>query len=271
MNFPAYTPPAVQQYITALLYDANGTRGWVAAAKEPGNKWIAEIVAFLQRFEKPDEEIQEMFRHLDDANLSEADQRNFMNAAWSSLTDFVKYRNIVKETSKLNKDIATKAKELATLLNQIQGHGLSGLPMTFYDVRTLLHETDNQRDWTWWKANRDKLVGESAGEDVRYAWSAAPSLSELLGTVAEAASDYSPCFNGRIGAAIRPSLHNRKTEFIRAFADGLDDAGIPMTTSEVINAIAGMTTVAINDGTTIASRDDVKQALGLKKKKKPAG
>lgn len=238
------------------------------AAKEPGNEWIAEIVAFLQRFEKQNELIQEMFRHLDDAMLSEADQKQFMNAAMTSRTDFTKYRTAVKKAEKLNQDIAIKAEELARLLDEIQGHGLSDVPMEFYDVRTLLRETDNRRDLTWWAVNRDNLTGESAGENALYAWGIAPSLAELLGTVAKAASTYEPRFYGRTGAAIEKRQANPKTEFIRAFGHMLAKAGIPATPA-VMNAMACMATVAIDNPDTIASSDDVKQALGLKQK--PAG
>ena len=238
------------------------------AAKEPGNEWIAEIVAFLKRFEKPDELIQEMFRHLDDAMLSEANQAEFMNATMVSRTNFAKYRNALKEAAKLNQDIATKAEELARLLDAIQGHGLSDVPMEFYDVRTLLHETDNRRDLTWWGVNRDNLTGKSAGENALYAWGIAPSLAELLGTVAKAASNYEPRFYGRTGAAIEKRQPNPKTEFIRAFGYMLAKAGIPAT-PPVMNAMACMATIAIDNPDAIASYDDVKQALGLKQK--PAG
>ncbi len=268
MSFPAYVPAAVQKYISARLYGSDGSTGWVNAANEPGSEWIAEIVAFLQRFEKQNELIQEMFRHLDDAMLSEADQNEFMNAAMTSRTDFKKYRVAVDKAAELNQDIATKAKELARLLDEIQGHGLSDVPMEFYDVRTLLRETDNRRDLTWWGVNRRNLTGESAGENALYAWGIAPSLAELLGTVAKAASNYEPRFYGRTGAAIERRGHNPKTEFIRAFGYMLDKAGIPAT-PPVMNAMACMTTIAIDDGDTIASYGDVKQALGLKQK--PAG
>lgn len=274
------------------------------AAKEPANEWIAEIVAFLQRFEKPDEVIQEMFRHLDDAQLSEADQKQFMNAAMTSRTDFQKYRDAVKKAEKLNQDIAIKAKELARLLDAIQGHGLSDLPMEFYDVRTLLRETDSRTDdLTMWRVTRHHLLGQQYGlsndkdapvnapkvivqrkvkispvtkpdpaaqvrADIDYSWKIAPPLANLLGTVAKAASNYEPRFYGRTGAAIEKRQPNPKTEFIRAFGYMLAEAGIPAT-PPVMNAMACMTTIAIDDGDTIACYDDVKQALGLKQK--PAG
>jgi hypothetical protein len=266
VKFPAYVPAAVLQYITALLYGGNGTRGWVAAAKEPGNEWIAEVVAFLHRFEKKNVDIEKMFSHLNDANLSDADKKLFVNFAWAALTDYGKYRDAVKKAAKLNQDIATKAQELASLLDAIQGRGLSDVPIEFYDVRTLLHETDNRRDLTWWPVNRDNLTGQSAGENALYAWGIAPSLAELLGTVAKAASNYEPQFYGRIGAAIERRGHNPKTEFIRAFGYMLAEARIESTPA-VLNAMACIETVAINGDP--ATYDDVKQALGLKQK--PAG
>lgn len=267
MSFPAYVSAAVQKYIAALLYGADGTAGWVNAAKEPGNEWIAEIVAFLHRFEKQDELIQEMFSHLNDANLSDAAKKLFVNFAWAALTDYGKYRDAVKKAKELNQDIAIKAEELARLLDEMQGHGLSDVPMEFYDVRTLLRETDNPNDLTWWRMNCDNLTGGSAGENALYAWGIAPSLAELLGTVAKAASNYEPQFYGRIGAAVGRQ-HNPKTEYLRAFGHLLAEARIERTPA-VLNAVACIATVAINDGETIATCDDVKQALGLKQK--PAG
>ena len=266
MRFPDYVPLAVQQYITALLYGSGNESGWVAVAKEPGNEYIAEVVAFLHRFEKTDENIREMFRHLERAKLSEADQKKFMNAAWTSRTDFAKYRAAEKKAANLNQDIATKAEELAGLLDEIQWLGLSDLPMAFYNVRTLLHESDSRDDdLTMWRVKRHDLTGKSAGANADYAWRIAPSLANLLGTVAKAASNYEPRFHGRIGAAIELRQHNPKYEFIRAFWNMLDKAKIPAT-RPVLNAIACMTSVALADRDIIASYDDVRQALGLKKK-----
>jgi hypothetical protein len=297
---PDYVPPAVQKYIAALLYGSDGTRGWANAANGPGSEYIAEIVAFLKRFENPDEAIREMFRHLDDAKLSEADQKQFMNAAWASRTDFAKYRAAEKKAAKLNQDIAIKAEELARLLDEIQGYGLSDVPMEFYDLRTLLLETDNRRDLVWWPVNRHHLLGQSyvlpndkgapasapkviarknvtkprvtkpdpaaqVRADIVYAWGIAPSLADLLGTVAKAASNYEPKFYGAIGAAVGSQKPNAKTEFIRAIWHWLDKARIPPT-RPVLKAIACMTTVALDDPDTIATYEDVRQALGFKKK-----
>jgi hypothetical protein len=265
VKFPDYVPLAVQQYITALLYGSGNKPGWVAIAKEPGNEYIAEVVAFLQRFEKKDVDIEKMFSHLNDANLSDADKKLFVNFAWAALTDYGKYRDAVKKAEKLNQDIAIKAEELAGLLDAIQGHGLSDVPIEFYDVRTLLRETDNPNDLTWRGMNCDNLTGGSAGENALYAWGIAPSLAELLGTVAKAASNYEPQFYGRIGAAVGRQ-HNPKTEYLRAFGHLLAEARIERTPA-VLNAVACIATVAINGDP--ATYDDVKQALGLKQK--PAG
>lgn len=292
MKFPDYVPDAVQQYITMLVEgDGNDNRGWAAIANEPGNEWIAPIVAFLRRFEKKDESIKEMFSYLDKANLSDASKKQFLNCAWAALTDYTKYRAAKNKAEKLNQDIAAKAEELAGLLDDIQGHGLSDVPIEFYDVRTLLHETDNRRDLTWWCANRNNLTGKSAGENALYAWGIAPSLADLLGTVAKAARNYEPSFYGRIGAAISKGQLSLRTEFIRAFGHELIQAGIPLTESSVLpsmtvnvrsrskstparavaysvrKAMAALATVAL--GETIREREVVQQFPDIKPLTRP--
>ena len=126
MKFPDYVPLAVASYISRLVDgDGHDIKGWAAFAKEPGNESIAEMVAFLRRFEKKDIRIKETFSYLSAANLSDDDMKQFVNAAYASLTDYKKYRDAVKNAAKLNHDIAIKAEELARLLDEIQGHGLS--------------------------------------------------------------------------------------------------------------------------------------------------
>lgn len=262
MKFPQYVHPAVRQYVTALLEGKDGATGWLAVKDDPAHEWIAKIVTFLQRFGKQDEIIEEMFGHLNDAGFSDNEYKRFMNAAWASLTNYAKFRNNVIEAKELNREIATTARELARLLGSIQGRCLDDLPMEFYDVRTLLRETDNPSDLTWWGVNKDNLTGGPAGENALYAWGIAPSLADLLRTVAKAADNYEPRYFGRIGAAIQKRERNNKTEFIRAFGHELQ-AEIDFTPS-VIHAIALMATVALNDNDIDVSSDDVRQALGLK-------
>ena len=266
MRFPAYVPAAVADDISRFVDgDGNHVKGWGAVANNPGNEWIAEVVTFLRRFEKKDKRIEDMFSYLSAANLSDVDMKRFVNAAHASLTDYKKYRDAVKKAAKLNHDIEIKAEELALLLDDIQGHGLFYLPREFQDVRTLLHETDNPRDLTWWRANRDNLTGKSAAANAVYTWGIAPSLADLLGTVAKAARNYEPQFGGRIGAAIKNRVSNSKTQFLRAFGHELAEACIEPS-PDVLNAMACMATVALDS--IDVTFDDVKQALGLKGKGK---
>ncbi len=311
MNFPAYVPVAVQEYITTLVDGGHGLEGWAAVANDPGHKWIASIVTFLRRFEKQDERIEEMFSYLERAELSDAHKKQFMNAAWASLADYNKARDAVKLAEKQRQAIATKATELADLLRGALGHGFSNVPMEFYSVRTLLHHT-NGSDLTW-PYNRRELLGlgdpmakpngevDSTGAakvvvnrviegsapmqepdsvtrlrgNIEYAWKLAPDLPDLLDTVAKAARNYEPQFYGRIGAALEKREGNTKTNYLRAFGHMLAEARIQPTT-DVLNAVACMATVAINDENIVVTCDDVKQALEFKGKRKrkdtdPAG
>lgn len=303
MKFPDYVPPAVQEYIAILLEGQHGNPGWLAVKDKPGHEYIAEIVAFLQRFEKPDEVIQEMFHHLEDAKLSEADLKQFMNAAWVANPDHKKYRDAIRKADKLRLDIAKSAEALSRQLNEILRLPLTDTPMTFYSLPALLRSTDNRDDPAMWPLMRPYVLGEpieQSGEatapavadevtvtvdrsvkvticeanpdpahnvwpDLRYAWGIAPDLPQLLETVAKAARDYEPRFYGRIGDAIAKQKPSPKTEYIRALRSMLKDARIDETPA-VRNAIACVTTVALNDPDMVASYDDVRQALGLKQK-----
>jgi hypothetical protein len=270
VRFPGYIPPAVADYISRFVDgDGNHVKGYAAVANNPGNEWIAEIVAFLRRFEKKDKRIEDMFSHLSAANLSDDDMKRFVDAACASLTDYKKFRNAVKKAAELNDDIAIKAEELARLLDDIQGHGLFYLPLEFQDVRTLLNETDSERDHTWWRSIRGDLTGQSAGGKALYAWGYAPSLAELLGTVAKAAHNYKPQFGGRIGAAIEPQQNSPKNEYIRAmWREFGRDAGLDKASRHLMHAVGCITTVAINRNGITADYEAVKQALGLKKPRK---
>ena len=262
MKFPDYVPLVVVSYISRLVDgDGHHIKGYAAVAEDPGNEEIAEIVGYLRRFEKKDERIEEMFSYLSAAKLSDDDKILFVRASYASLTNFKKYRDAVKKAAKLNDDIAIKAAELAHLLDDIQGLGLSYVPLEFQDVRTLLHETDNRRDLTWWRVTRDKLTGKSAGGNALYAWGIAPSLTELLSTVAKAARNYKPQFGGRIGAGIEKRQNNDKTQYLRAFGHELGKIAMTPT---ILNAMACIATVALNDPDIVVCNDDVRQALDLK-------
>ncbi len=263
MRFPAYVPAAVRVHIERLIDgDGHGFRGWGAVAKEPGNEWIASVVDFLRRFEKKDERIKAMFRHLDAAGLPESSQKDFVNAAWLALADHAKYRAILKDAKKRLKDIARQAEELAMLLRGITDHGLSGMPMGFYSVRALLRETNG--DDRLWPLMREKLLpipGDPEANGLDYIWGIAPKVPDLLDTVAKAAIEYQPQFGGRIGAAIEKRERNSKTQFLRAFGHELAEVRIEPS-PDLINAMACMAAVALNN--IDVTYGDVTQALDLK-------
>lgn len=293
MSFPAYVPAAVRTHIEKLVDgDGHGFKGWAAAAQEPGNEWIASVVDFLRRFQNEDKRIEAMFQHLDAAGLTESSQKDFVNLAWLALTDYAKYRNILDDADKKRKAIAKQAKELAKLLRGIIDHGLAGMPMEFYSVRTLLRETDG--DDKLWPLMREKLLpvpGDPEANGLDYKWGIAPKVPDLLDTVAKVADEYQPQFGGRIGAAISKGQFSPRTEFIRAFGHELIEAGIPLTESSVLpsmtanvrsrskstpaktvaysvrKAMAALATVAL--GETIREREIAQQFPGIKPLTRP--
>lgn len=265
MSVPPYVPDAVRAHIEQLIDgDGHGFRGWAAAAKEPGNAWIARVVDFLRRFQRKDERIKAIFQCLDAAGLSESRQKDFVNVAWVALTDYDEYRDALKRADKQRKAIAKKSKELAELLREMPAMTIQ--PMEFYSVRTLLRATDGGD--RLWPLMREKLLapvqdGREYG-NLAYIWGIAPKVPELLETLAKTAAEHKPQFDDRIAAAIKKRERNPKTQFLRAFAHELTEACIE-TSPNVITAVAYMASVALDSIDVTA--DDVKQALEMKGKR----
>jgi len=99
---------------------------------------------------------------------------------------------------------------------------------------------------------------------LRYAWGTAPDLPALLDTVAEAALDFVPSESGAIGAAINSRQRNQKTEYIRAFDNILTNVHNFTLTTPIINAMAIVATVVINDPDIIVTYDDVRKTVSKK-------
>lgn len=104
---------------------------------------------------------------------------------------------------------------------------------------------------------------EEAGNALRYAWALAPSLDALLDTVVIAANSFEPTESWIIGAAISTRQRSRagNKDYLRAFGYLLTDVhGI--NTTKIMNAMAVVATVVIDDPNFVVSYDDVDKAIG---------
>lgn len=193
-------------------------------------------------------------------------QRGFVYAAWAAWLDYHPFRDELKQAADLAAAIESKARELSELLRRFGGTGLYR-PEAFYSVAELLRSTDSREDdgrnLYMWRSDR-RCLGldpSRAGGAVRLAWETAPSLAELLGTLADAARNYSPKHGGMVGAAVASRKRSPKAEYLRAFLHTLRDVhGIEASTRQARRAIAIVASVVLNDPDHEVSYDDVRKA-----------
>ena len=102
---------------------------------------------------------------------------------------------------------------------------------------------------------------EEARNMLRYAWGTAPDLEALLGTVARAAREFTATEGGMIEAAIKKRQYNPATEYIRAFSHLLVDEHHFQLSTTLLNAMAIVATVVINDPHVAVSYDDVRKSV----------
>lgn len=96
---------------------------------------------------------------------------------------------------------------------------------------------------------------------LRYAWGTAPGLEALLGTVAKAAREFTVTEGGMIEAAIRKRQNNPATEYIRAFAHLLVEEHHFQMSPTLMNAMAIVASVVINEPEVDVSYDDVRKSI----------
>ncbi len=215
MDFPAYVPAAVREYIkTRIEGDPWEPMGWqetLASAERQLAKIEGEINAKTQRGEHeylPSLRIERdkalahrdtlaldvdcLRRLADDARMREAftlltseftddkQWQGFIYAAWAARMDFEKYRERLKRAAELKGQIADAAEQLATLIRQFSETGMNG-PGEFYSIPELLDQTDNHElqdhNLTMWRSMRPHVLGEvpSLGDPETY-------LSEIVVT-----------------------------------------------------------------------------------------
>jgi hypothetical protein len=98
---------------------------------------------------------------------------------------------------------------------------------------------------------------------LQYAWSVAPDLSALLDTVVAAARRFEPRENGMIGAGLKSRQKSRaeNKEYLRAFSHLLTEVYGMSLTRNVLNAMAQVATVVLDDPHFVVTYDDVTKAL----------
>jgi hypothetical protein len=226
--------------------------------------------------------------------------RGFIRSAWAARLDYTKYRDLLKRATELNGKIADGVETLAKLIRQFADTGFNA-PNEFYSIPALLEETDNYDDLLMWRSMRRHILGDPPRDDVpeagpaeegdkpptvkimvqgvgpvdkveiypeeasrnglRYAWGTAPDFPALLDTVAKAARRFEPSATGMIGAAIESRQRNLKTEYLRAFGHHLTDIYNFALTTPIMQAMAIVANVVINQSEVDVTYDDVRKSL----------
>jgi hypothetical protein len=201
MDFPAYVPAAVREYVTKLIEgDSWEPVGWQESLSHAERR-LAEIDEKIQscirwgkdhylpglRIERAEAvahrdslkaEVDCLRRLVQDVRMREAyailtreftddrQWRNFIYAAWAARVDFAKYRDRLKRAAELASEIAETAETLARLIRQFSANGING-PGEFYSVPELLRQTDNHemegRNLHMWRSMRRVVLGETPG------------------------------------------------------------------------------------------------------------
>lgn len=204
MDFPAYVPAAVREYIATLIEgDSWEPQGWAASlanAEEELSRIDLAMETHVRRSEHdypPSLRTQkaEALAHRDklagevdclrrlalDARMRDAfalltreftddgQWRNFIYAAWASRVDFAKYRDRLKRAAELKCEIADAAEGLAKLIRQFSDTGING-PSEFYSIPELLQQTDNhemrEHNLYMWRSMRRHVLGDPPRWDI---------------------------------------------------------------------------------------------------------
>lgn len=194
------------------------------------------------------------------------EQRGFVYAAWAARRDYSTYRDELHQAGELASSIEATARELAGLLRKFCGTGLHP-PEALFSIAHLLRSTDSleegARNLHMWRDDRRHLgLDPSRADEVaRLAWQTAPSVAQVLDTLADAARDYRPGHGGEIDAAIGSRKRNARAEYLRGFLHSLKDVhGIGADTPQARRAVAIVASVVLNDPGHEVTCDDVRKA-----------
>lgn len=242
--------------------------------------------------------MKEAYPHLA-GHLEDHQWEHFLYSAWAARKDYRYYRDRLARAKEVRNGIAEAADKLAALLNESMAIGLN-YPFEFFSIPALLKHTDNTEsvnDYAMWQALRPTVLGlappktspttdgsdsqpgfhlilQNPGDEpqaidasvkmrnmIGNAWEKAPYLSALLETLAQSAHEYEPQETNATAAAIASRKSNRKTEYLRAFATLLTENYRIRLTKPIMEAMALVATVALDDPNIDASYDDVRKAI----------
>ena len=232
MKFKSYVPTAVQKQIEVETLARCGKQ--------------SAYLDCLQRLAHDDRMRLVYERLLKNEITTDPEWRNFIRAACTARMDYVKCRERLEKAANLKEQIATKAEELAELIRQFEAKGIPG-PVEFYSIRELLRQTDNAEHDIMWQYQRHLVLGNppELRDDLHYAWGTAPSISTLLGTLADKARNFTPSASARIEAALNRKS-DPKMEYLRAFDQQLANFHGFEPTLNFRKAMAIVANVAIN-------------------------
>lgn len=199
MDFPAYVPAAVRDYIAALIEgDPWEPKGWATVlvnADEELNRIDRAIETYLRRGEDDylpslraqrvealahrnsvagevdclrrlahDTRMHEAFALLTCEFTGDEQWRRFIRAARVARVDFAKHRDRIKLAAELQGKIADTAEKLAALIRQFSDIGLIG-PDDFYSIPELLRQTENHEmqghNLHMWQSMRRHVLGDA--------------------------------------------------------------------------------------------------------------
>jgi hypothetical protein len=279
LNFPIWVPNAVQEHVRRMIFglpnQGIGMRDCRQNAIAEGRTdEAAEILeeehSLLRLAGVDDDRMQEAYERLKNSSLSDGQLNEYIRSANASRVNYSVLRATIQTRHKVKHRVNALARELAKLLREdwaavsnykrIDGFALRSIISR--SKKTFPYKWDRQKKTTesafarknqadtirLWRNKKSQIIGADLG-----LWFAAPSLADLLDTLA---NDFDPSLDMREGlleAAISRQ-ENSKTEYIRGFGMLLADYNFefdgPVITNfstDVFQAIAITTNVVLNE------------------------
>jgi hypothetical protein len=262
MDIPDYVPEEIRRsLITQREAIASQTDHWTRSQLERDHNVLTRIVC--------DDRMCDVFGILNEEELPLEQKRSFIIAAWSALGDYSLYKDRRALAKDLLKRVRTKAAELASLVQQLRDTGLYLSPELISPdaivevpfgpgVSVFDSNLKAARAAHFMKTMAIKGTGP---EMENLARDYPPDIVLVLRNAAQAAKQTnSASLVQHIPGKIQTRQRNRKNDFIRAFAIGLEGHDIALTDS-VMKAMAITACVALDDPDIDVTVQDVRTAL----------
>jgi len=203
-----------------------------------------------------------------------------ISSAWHALADYGQYRDSMEQAIILNEDIRKTAEKLSFLLNKLYDTGVN-IPDEFCHIPSLIESScypNDSHSYYIWDVCKKYTVGNFSHNTnhtpqqrgiinhLRYSWEKAPPVSMLLDTMVSVAEEYEPSFQSEIAATATSSRkRNHKSDYIRAYCKLLMTKDFELS-GKLINSIAIICNVVINEADIDVSSDDVRKIVEKLKK-----